>query len=192
MNIKSVPLPHQADPLYCQPLDRRHGLMYARMRIACSISMLLALDMLGSPGGKAALASDSQSAVSLRCSAALTPSLRSSAGAQAVNKLAAATAMKTGFIILSFIHRVLVAAVNTARPPASHRLPFDRLEPTQAGRSGKCIEGRLCSPQLARNELSEKNINRPAICSPFANTVLQGVRAARARRNHFANSPCAC
>jgi hypothetical protein len=72
--------------------------MYARIRIACSISMLFALDMLGSPGGKVILANDSQSAVSLRCSAALTPSLRISAGAQAVNKLAAATAMKTGFI----------------------------------------------------------------------------------------------
>jgi hypothetical protein len=75
--------------------------MYARTRIACSISMLLALDMLGSPGGNLVLAIDSQSAVSLCCSAGFNPSLRNCAGAHAVNKLAAATAMKTSFIILS-------------------------------------------------------------------------------------------
>jgi hypothetical protein len=88
--------------------------MYVRIRIARSISMLLALDMLGSPGGKLVLASNSHSAASLRCSAAFTPSLLNSAGAQAVNKLAAASAMKTDFIISSFIYRVLAAAGNAA------------------------------------------------------------------------------
>ena len=40
-------------------------LTYARSRMACSISVLFALDMLGSPGGKRASACDSQSAMAL-------------------------------------------------------------------------------------------------------------------------------